>query len=117
VITAGVVEGITPEEAQRAYPNADAQFAKHPRGVLVTGYAASGVAVNLAIRRKLRAFAVYFNPEDREFSCVISDPGQRNAWFTTGEPNPSHVQIGSVLGETTVDGILRVLEIPRELLP
>jgi hypothetical protein len=117
VITAGVVEGITPEEAQRAYPDADARFAVHPRGVLVTGDAASGVAVNLALRRKLRSFAIYFNPEDQRFTCMICEPDGRDAWFTTGEPNPTNVQLDSILGETTIDGILRVLGIPRELLP
>jgi hypothetical protein len=117
VITAGVVEGITPEEARRARPKVDARFAAHPRGVLVTGDAACGVADDLTRRRKLRSFTVFFNPKDRDFSCVISEPGKSDAWFTTGEPNPTDVQLDSILGETTVDGILRVLGIPRELLP
>jgi hypothetical protein len=117
VISIGVVEGITPEEARRAYSRADVQFTAHSRGVLVTGDAAWGVADDLTTRCKLRSFTIFFNPETRRFSCVISEPGKQNAWFTTGNPNPSRVQLDSILGETTVDGILRVLEIPRELLP
>jgi hypothetical protein len=117
VITAGVVEGISPEEARRTCPDFEAEFAEHPRGVLVTGYAASAAAVDLSIRRKVRSFSVFFNPEDRDFACAVTEPGKGNAWFTTGEPNPGHVQIDSVLGETTMDGVLRVLGIPRELFP
>ncbi len=117
VITAGVVEGITPEEARRVYPDAEAEFTEHPRGLLVFGVAASDFAVDLSIRRNVRSFSVFFNAEDQRFSCAISEPGKGNAWFTTGTPNPSRVQIDSVLGETTIDGILRVLGIPRELFP
>jgi hypothetical protein len=117
VITAGVVEGLTVEEARRTCPDIEAELADHPRGVLVTSGAAATVAVELSIRRKVRSFSVFFNPEDQRFSCAISEPGKDNAWFTTGEPNPSRVQIDSVLGETTMDGILRVLGIPRELFP
>ena len=73
------------------------------------------VADDLTRRRKLRSFTVFFDPRDSDCSCVVSEPSKRNAWFTTGEPNPSHVQLDSILGETTMDGVLRVLEIPREL--
>ncbi|HWO18102.1 MAG TPA: hypothetical protein VNO30_04980, partial [Kofleriaceae bacterium] len=117
VITLGVVEGITPEEARRAYPKALAQFAAHPRGLLVTGHAASGIAVDLTIRRKLRSFAIYFNTEDQGFACVVSEPDGQDARFAIGAPNPNYPPLDSIFGETTVDGILRVLEIPRELLP
>ena len=98
-------------------PKADARFTAHPRGVLVTGDAADGAAGNLTVRRNLRSFTIFFNPEDRRLVCVVCEPDGRDAWFTTGTPNPSNVQLDSILGETTVDGILRVLEIPRELLP
>jgi hypothetical protein len=119
VIVAGVVEGITPEEARRLCSDfeADLEFAQHPRGVLVTGYAASDAAYKLTIERKVRSFTVFFNPEDQRFSCAITEPDKGNSWFTTGEPNPSRVQIDSVLGETTMDGVLRVLGIPRTLFP
>jgi hypothetical protein len=117
VIVAGVVEGITAEEARRTCPGFEAEFADHPRGVLVTGYAADAVADKLTNRCKVRSFTVFFNPEDRDFACAVTEPDKGNAWFTTGTPNPGHVQIDSVLGETTMDGVLRVLGIPRELFP
>jgi hypothetical protein len=117
VVTAGVVEGITAEEAQRAYPDVVARFAAHPRGVLVTGGAASGIAIDLSMRRKLRAYAVYFNREDGDFSCVVSEPDGSDACFALDHPSPNYPPLDSVLGETTLDGILRVLEIPRECLP
>jgi len=117
VITIGVVEGIAPEEARRACSRTDAQFAAHPRGVLVIGDAASSVAFDLTLQRKLRSFAIYFNPEDQDFACVINDPDGQDACFAIGEPSPNYVPLDSIFGETTVDGILRVLEIPRELLP
>jgi hypothetical protein len=119
VITAAVVEGITVEEARRTCPDVEAELelAEHPRGVLVTGYAASDVAYELTIRRKVRSFTVYFNPEDQDFACAVTEPGKGNAWFTTGTPNPSLAHIDSVLGETTMDGVLRVLGIPRALFP
>jgi hypothetical protein len=117
VITIGVVEGITPEEARRACPKADAQFAANSRGVLVTGDAACGVADDLTRWRKLRSFTIFFNPEDQDFSCVISEPDGQASCFAIGRPSPNYVQLDSILGETTVGGILRVLGIPRELLP
>ncbi len=117
VITAGVVEGITIEEARHTCPDVEAEFIEHPRGVLVSGGAAGTVAAELSIRRQVRSYSVYFDPEDQRFSCAMREPGKGNAWFTTGEPNPSRVQIDSVLGETTMDGILRVLGIPRALFP
>jgi hypothetical protein len=45
VVTAGVVEGIAVEEARRLCPDFEAEFTDHPRGVLVTGYAASSAAI------------------------------------------------------------------------
>jgi hypothetical protein len=117
VISIGVVEGITPEEARRVCPKTDAQFTAHPRGVLVSGGAAGGTAGTLTLRRKLRAFTIFFNPEDRQFDCIVTEPDGQEACFAIGEPSPNYPPLDSILGETTVDGILRVLEIPRELLP
>jgi hypothetical protein len=117
VIVAGVVEGITAEEARRLCPGSEAKFAEHPRGVLVTGYAATAAADKLTNQCKVRSFTVFFDPRDRDFACAVTEPDKGNAWFTTGEPNPGHVQLDSILGETTMDGILRVLGIPRSLFP
>jgi hypothetical protein len=117
VVTAGVVEGITVEEARRAYPDVEARFVEHPRGVLVFGAAACDFAIDLSIRRKLRSFAVFFNPEDADFSCVVNEPDGTDGCFAIGKPSPNYPPLDSILGETTMDGILHVLEIPRELFP
>ncbi|HWO26428.1 MAG TPA: hypothetical protein VNO30_47195 [Kofleriaceae bacterium] len=117
VISIGVVEGITPEEARRVCPKTDAQFTAHPRGVLASGGAAGSVAFEVALRRKLRVFTIFFNPENRRFFCVVTEPDGQEACFAVGAPSPNYPPLDSIFGETTVDGILRVLEIPRELLP
>jgi hypothetical protein len=117
MVTAGVVEGSTAEEMRRAYPHAEARFAEHPRGVLLSGAAASSIAVDLSIRRKLRSYAVYFDRRDGDFFCVVREPDGTDGCFRLGKPSPNYPQLDSILGETTMDGILRVLEIPRELFP
>ena len=117
VVTAGVIEGITVEEMRRTYPDVEARFAEHPRGGLVFGDAACDFAVDLSIRRKLRSYAVYFDPRDGDFSCVVNEPDGSDACFAIGEPSPNYPQLDSILGETTMDGILRVLQIPRDLFP
>jgi hypothetical protein len=117
VVTAGVVEGITADEAERAYPDVEARFAAHPRGVLVTGGAACDFAIDLSIRRKLRAYAVFFDRQDGDFSCIVREPDGRSACFAIDHPSPNYAPLDSILGETTLDGILRVLEIPRDALP
>jgi hypothetical protein len=117
VVTAGVVEGISAEEAQRAYPDVVTRFAAHPRGVLVTGGVACDFVFDLSMRRKLRSYTVYFNRETGRFSCIVSEPDGSDACFAIGYPSANYAPLDSVLGETTLDGILRVLEIPRDALP
>jgi len=116
VPTAGVVEGITVAQAKRVCPGIAAHYAEHSRGVLVSGGAASSAVIVLSIRCKRRGYALYYNPEGAVFSCTICEPEGEDKWFTTGEPSVTRVMVESVLGETTMDGILRALEIPRELL-
>ncbi len=117
MVTAGVVEGITVEEARRACPDVDSQFAEHQRGVLVFDEPAGSVAIGLSIRRKVRSYAVFFNREDGDFFCIVRNPDGSDGCFAIGEPSPNYPQLDSILGETTMDGVLRVLGIPRELFP
>ncbi len=117
VITAGVVEGISPEEARRTCPSFETEFSEHPRGVLVTSGVAGNAAYELTIRRKVRSYAVYFNSEDGDFFCIVNEPDGSDACFAIGAPSPNYPQLESILGETTMDGVLRVLGIPRELFP
>ncbi len=115
MITAGVVEGITPEEVRSTCPGFEVELAEHPRGVLLTGFAASSVALEMTIRRKVRSYAVYFNREDGDFSCIVRNSDGSDGCFAVDKPSPNYPPLDSILGETTMDGILRVLGIPREL--
>jgi hypothetical protein len=83
----------------------------------VTGGAACDFVFDLSMRRKLRSYTVFFNREDDDFSCIVREPDGREACFEIGPPSPNYAPLDSVLGETTIDGILRVLEIPRDALP
>ena len=51
----------------------------------------------------------------RAFSCEVIEPGGSIKRFSP-KPSPNYEPIASILGETTLDGILRVLQIPRDLL-
>jgi hypothetical protein len=58
------------------------------------------------------------NPEDGWFTCVVHDPShfESEASYSPVRPDPNSRPLDNILGETTLEGILRVLEIPGELL-
>ena len=114
VKSVAIVEGVTLAEAKRAMPpNADVDMKEHPRGVLVD-YAVTGgmLADNLG----KRGFLIFRDTEDEWFCCVVHEPGKEPASYSPTEIDPNHPPIDNVLGETTLEGIMRVLAIPRELL-
>lgn len=116
VRSVGIVEGISLAEAKRAMPaDADVHVIEHPRGVLVDYATAGGM---LADELGKRGFLVYRDPEDRDgwFCCVVCEPGKEPASYSPVRPDPNRPPLDNVLGETTLDGILRVLAIPGELL-
>lgn len=116
VMSVGLVEGATVAEANRACPDAEFEFRAHPRGVLVVGDEV-GMGTGLlsgALRR--RAYIVYRDRRDGSFSCNLYEPGQATASFSPVRPKPNRPVLDNILGETTLDGILRVLSIPGELL-
>jgi hypothetical protein len=113
----GVVEDLTPAQARKLLPTvATTAFHTHSRGVLVTS---SGFDIAaLALRAKRRGYIVSIDRTDGSFSCKIVGPGPEVKQFAPTKPNVNFEQIDSVLGETTLDGILRVLGIPGlERLP
>ena len=73
--------------------------------------------MSLALRAKRRGYIVGVDRSDNSFSCEIVEPGPKVVQFAPTKPSGSSEQIDSVLGETTLDGILGVLGIPRALLP
>jgi hypothetical protein len=114
VRSVGVVEGVTLAEAKRAMPtDTEVRLMEHPRGVLVDYAPAGG---KLADDLGKRGFLVFRNPEDGWFCCVACEPGKADASFSPVEPDPNRPPIDNVLGETTLEGIVRVLSIPGELL-
>jgi hypothetical protein len=115
VMNVGLVEGITVTEARQAMPDGGVEFHTHPRGVLVTDASAAG---SLAEQVGRRAYLLYHDPADGDFSCLVQEPDHGLSAYSPPpqKPNPNVPPLDDVLGETTPNGILRVLEIPGELL-
>jgi hypothetical protein len=111
----GVVEGVTLEQVRRVMPKKKEHFVACARGVLVHGVS-SIVTLKLSQKLKRRSFTLYYDREDGSFSCIVWISNQHEECFSDGMEFVNYKQIDSILGETTLDGILRVLDIPRHLL-
>ena len=110
-----VVDGITLDQARKALPKCKELFTTNARGVLVddpTGM----VGISVAMKLKRRCFTAFYDRADKTFSCAVWEPGKPDSSFSLGMPNVNYEPIDSILGETTIDGVLRVLDIPRHLL-
>jgi hypothetical protein len=113
----GVIEGVSLDEVKRALPSeaGDVELRDHPRGVLIDNAIIGGM---LADELGRRGYLVFRNPEDKGgwFCCVVHEPGKEPASYSPVRPDPNSPPLNNILGETTLEGILRVLEIPGELL-
>lgn len=113
----GVVEGVSVREAKRALPSEadDVELRDHPRGVLIEDAIIAGMVADELGRR---GFLVFRDPEDKDgwFCCVVHEPGKKPASYSPVRPDLNSPPLDNILGETTLEGILRVLEIPGELL-
>lgn len=113
----GIIEGISVDEARRALPSvADGvELRDHPRGALVNDAIIAG---RVADKLGRRAFLVFRDPEanDGWFCCVVHEPGKEPASYSPVRPDLNSPPLDNILGETTLEGIVRVLEIPGELL-
>jgi hypothetical protein len=121
VLMVGLVEA-TPAEAKHAL-EADGttldpriELRAHPRGVLIVGDEFGICPATVAVKLKRRAYVIFRDPEDGWYKCDVDEPGQESASFSPIRPDPNAVPLDHVLGETTLEGILCVLEIPGELL-
>lgn len=115
VTVIGVVEGATLEQARRAMRKKKERFAANSRGVLVNELA--GETLQLSRKLKCRSFTLYYYRDDGTFTCIVRKPDQRpDESFSVGEQDANSRPIDSIEGETTLDGILRILDIPREML-
>ena len=116
VRSVGIVEGVSLAEAKRSLPpDANVRVTEHPRGVLFDYATAAGM---LAREQGRRGFLVFRDPQDNDgwFSCVVYEPGKAAASYSPVRPDPNRPSLDNILGETTLEGIVRVLEIPGELL-
>jgi hypothetical protein len=120
----GLIEATTAIEAKNALkargaePDPQVEFRVHPRGVLIVGDESGMCSSMVAMKLKRRAYDLFRNPEDGWFACVVHDPNQVDgeASYSPVRPDPNSRPLDNILGETTLEGILRVLEIPGELL-
>ena len=111
-LTVGLLEGVTPAQAKKAVPDVDGKLTEHERGTLVTESPGSATLV-LALELGCRAYIVEYDSTDGSFGCEVIEPGGSVKRFSP-TPSPNYEPISSILGETTLDGILRVLRIPRD---
>ena len=112
----GVVEDVTLDQVRRAMPKKREHFVPCARGVLVKA-TASITTLKLSQKLKRRSFTLFYDREEGTFSCIVGRPDQKDEeCFAVGQPCVNYKPIDSILGETTLDGILRVLDIPRHLL-
>jgi hypothetical protein len=116
IAAVGLVEATTPAEAKRTIPDVEVEFREHPRGVLILDDESGMIAGILAESLERRAYMVLRNPEDGWFCCVLYEPGREPASFSPVRPDANSPPIDNILGETTLEGILRVLAIPGELV-
>jgi hypothetical protein len=116
VTSIGVVEDVTLDEARKAMPEAQEFFIANARGVLVKAHSGA-VTMQLARAFYRRSYVVFYDREDKTFLCSVCHPDQMgDECFPIGMDPGSSPVVDSILGETTMDGILRVLDIPRDAL-
>jgi hypothetical protein len=116
VTTIGVVDGVTVEQARTAMPEAQDLFVANARGVLVRDLSGT-VTSRLASEVHRVSYVVFYDREEKTFLCSVCHPDQMGEeCFSLGMETGGSPLIDSILGETTMDGILRVLGIPRDLL-
>lgn len=115
VTVIGVVDDVTLAQAHKAMPKAKERFTANARGVLVDDE--SFETIDLSKKLQRRSFLLFYDRKDGSFTCVIRSPDQQTEeCFAVGRPSVNYTHIDSILGETTLDGILRVLDIPRHML-
>lgn len=116
VVAIGVVDGATLNQARKALPKAKHLFTANSRGVLVNDLSGT-VTIRLSRALKKPSFTVFYDREDETFSCTIwTSDKQPSKCFSLGMAMVNYERVDSILGETTVDGILGILDIPRHAL-
>jgi hypothetical protein len=117
VVSVGVVEGATLDQACKAMLEIHELFTANKRGVLVRDVSGL-ITTNLAKALRRREYTVYYDQADKRFLCTTSEPScaHMDGFSLGGWPTASCRVVPSILGETTIDGILRALDIPRHMV-
>jgi hypothetical protein len=111
-IGVGVVDDVTVEEVRRVLLKmSDFPVVANSRGVVIDALGSAAARVGTILNR--RAFGLLYEPGG-VLSCTMHEPGKPDAVF--GVANPNFVSIDSIEGETTFEGIVRVLDIPASML-
>jgi hypothetical protein len=112
IVTIGVVDKTTVAEARKVVPKGGFQIIANSRGIAVEDV--SGM-ISGWIGEKLGrpAYTLFLKP-DGAFRCLVFEPGKEPSAF--GQPSPNWRSAESVLGETTLEGIVRVLDIPAPFI-
>lgn len=111
----GIIEGVSVDEVKRALESEadDVELRDHSRGVLIDNAIIGGM---VGEELGKRTYMIFYNPEDGHLSCILQEADQTVSSYSPQKPSPNFPPLDNVLGETTTEGILRVLEIPGELL-
>lgn len=112
---AGIIEDVSVGDVRRALPPGaeDVELRGHSRGVLLDNAIVGGMVAE-ALRK--HAYLIFYNPEDGHFSCLVQEADHSMSSYSPHKAIPNFRPLDNLLGETTLEGIVRVLEIPHQLL-
>jgi hypothetical protein len=111
-IAVGVIDDVTVEEARHELLKvSDFPVVANSRGVVIDAFGRAAMRVGRALKR--RTFSLHYEPGG-DLSCTRYEPGKPTAIF--GAASAHYVSIDSIEGETTFEGIVRVLDIPASML-
>jgi hypothetical protein len=110
-----VIEGVSPKAAEKLGFDA-LEHSAHPRGTLVTGrvvYAAKDYAKKFGGP----VYALSYNNATGQFWCEIEERGRPSRWCGPQTSLSTYYErVPDVLGETTLEGVCKVLDVPPDLL-
>ena len=113
-----VIEDISHDELQPLLAKRNVEAQPVTRGFLVTGKRCSDVAIDAACDLGKRAYSVRVFPFERKLTGTLYDGPVSEVEFTSAPrvPREHHAVLDTILGDGSVRGILRALEIPFELV-
>jgi hypothetical protein len=110
-----ILEGTRPKAAKKIGFDS-LEYLEHPRGTLVLGD--PGLFTHYFVEKfGGPIYALFYDTEDGRFWCMVNERGKPTRRFGAETLNPElYAIVANILGETTLEGICRVLEIPLEAL-